>query len=76
MKNDREISVFCANVRRLRTENGLSKREMARKLGIGVKSLSYVEQGTLPPRLNCSVLLRIEHSFGVKAADMFREVEE
>jgi transcriptional regulator with XRE-family HTH domain len=48
MGSEKEIMAFCENVRYLRKKNGLSKKEMAKKLGIGVKSLELIETGSLP----------------------------
>ncbi len=64
--------IFCANVKELRKKNNLSKREMAKRLGIGVKSLTLIENGIIPPRLNCEILFYIRKSFGVKPSDLFR----
>lgn len=71
MNDKTELLIFCENVKRLRKIHKLSKKEMAKKLGIEVKSLSLIESGTLPPRLSCKVLFRICYYFKVKPKDMF-----
>ena len=67
----REIHLFCANVKALRQREKLSKKEMAKRLGIGVGSLTKIESGTLPPRLTCNVLIKLHTCFGVSPEKMF-----
>lgn len=70
-----ELSVFCRNVKRLRQSHGLSKKEMAEIMGIGTESLSKIEGGTIPPRLNTSVLLRLARRFCLKLPELFLPLE-
>lgn len=72
MLEDRGLEYFCENIKNLRAEKRLSKKEMARLLGIGVRSLSMIEDGKLPSRLDCRVLYRIHRQFGIKPAELFR----
>lgn len=74
MQNDRGLEYFCSNVRLLREREGLSKRKMAKLLGVGVKTLTMIENGTFPPRLDCRVLFRIHRQFGIKPAELFKSV--
>ena len=41
-ENDEQIKNFCANVKTLRKKYGLSKKEMAKILHIGAKSLTII----------------------------------
>lgn len=68
---EKEIEILCKNICYLRRVHGLSKKEMANKLGIGIYSLTKLESGILPPRLTTNVLLRIYDVFGIKPAKMF-----
>ena len=61
--NDKEIKIFCENIKYLRKEQGLSKKEMAKKLGISTASLSILESGKLPPRLTVEPLFHIHKNF-------------
>ncbi len=72
MIEDRGIENFCANIKNLRIEKNLTKKEMAKLLGIGVHSLLMIEGGNLPPRLDCMVLYHIHQHFGIKPAELFR----
>ena len=49
MENNKEIEYFCHNIAFLRKSHGLSKKEMAKILGIGIWSLNKIERGELPP---------------------------
>ena len=69
-----EIRVFCENVKALRQREKLSKKEMAKRLGIGVGSLTRIENGMIPPRLRCNVLVKIHICFGVLPEQMFSPV--
>ena len=75
-KIKREVHLFCENVKALRQRENLSKKEMAKRLGIGVGSLTQLERGTLPPRLRCNVLLKIYNCFGVSPDRMFLPIEK
>ena len=74
MKKTDYFFVFSENVKCIRKEAGLSQKEMAHMLGIGVSTLSKIENGVLPPRLSCSVLFRIQRHFGIHPKDMFTPI--
>lgn len=74
MKKSDCFLVFSENVKCIRKEAGLSQKEMAHMLGIGVSTLSKIENGVLPPRLSCSVLFRIQRHFGIHPKDMFTPI--
>ena len=73
MKKETEIMFFCENIKALRKINNLSKKEMAKLIGIGTKSLTLIENGRLPPRLGCDVLFEIQKNFGIAPKTMFSE---
>ncbi len=50
MQEDRGLEYMCENIKEIRLRNGLTKKEMAKLLGIGVKALTQIEGGNLPPR--------------------------
>jgi transcriptional regulator with XRE-family HTH domain len=70
-----ELLILCENLRRLRREYGFSKREMAEILGIGVASLTLLEQDRIPPRLSCAVLFRASRYFRIRAHELFQPME-
>ncbi len=57
--------IFTYNVTWLRKKHKLSKAKMANLLGIGVKSLTKLEMGKIPPRISVDILFRIEEHFGI-----------
>ena len=67
-----EVQNLCTNVKYLRRKNRLSKKEMARRIGIGTGSLTKMERGELPPRVNCKIFLQIYFSFGITPAKMLK----
>ena len=71
MKNEQELQNFCKNITLLRKRHGLSKKEMAKLLGIGIWSLNKIERGELPPRLNANVILAVYRQFGVRPSMLF-----
>ena len=71
MKNSENFSLFSQHIKHIRNEAGLTQKEMAHILGIGVSTLSKIEKGVLPPRLSCSVIVRIHQHFGIHPKDLF-----
>ena len=70
-KIDEEIITFCQNIKILRERNGLSKKKMAEILGIGVKSLSNLEQGIMPPKMGTNIIFKISQHFKIKPCELF-----
>ena len=64
------IDTFLQNVTWLRKHYGLSQKEMAKKLEIGVGTLRKIEKGELPSGLRIDVLYCIRKEFGIPMADM------
>ncbi len=60
-----ELDNLLYNIAWLRRTEGLSKREMAKRLGVGRKTLDLMERGEVPPRLSASVIFAVEKRFGV-----------
>lgn len=71
MKNFENFLIFSQNMKKIRKTAQLTQREMAQKLGISIASLSKIEKGILPPRLSCSILIRIHKEFGIHPKDLF-----
>lgn len=63
--NDDVMEFLSHNVLYLRKTHNITKKEMAKILGVGIKTLSKIEQGLLPPRLSVEVLFRIRDYFGI-----------
>jgi transcriptional regulator with XRE-family HTH domain len=67
----KEIEIFCQNLKLLRESKHLSKKEMSKKLKISMTALTSIENGILPPKLSTSLLINIYQEFGVHPKDMF-----
>lgn len=74
MNLEKEMAIFCENIRMLRTMHRLSQKEMAKKLGIGVKSLSALEHGVIPPRLSVEIVLHTSRCFHIPASALFKSL--
>ncbi len=72
-KNTKELFYLSKNVTFIRKSNNLSKKEMAKLLGIGVKSLSKLEKGELPPRMGANIFFNIQKHFGISPKFLFME---
>ena len=66
-----EMDTFCRNVKILREQYNLSKKEMAKIAGIGAASLAKIEQGIIPPRVSASIVIKLARHFGIKAHKLF-----
>ena len=64
------IDIFLHNIRWLRKHYGLSKKEMAKRLEIGLWSLNQIEQNRLPPKLQCDIIFTVYKEFGVSYNDL------
>ena len=67
-----EMDVFCQNIKTLRERHCLSKKEMAKILGIGVKSLTKIEQGIIPTRASTNIIFHLSHCFDVQPHNLFK----
>lgn len=70
METDKQLTIFCRNLRYLRQKHGLSKTRMANILGVGINTLNRLEQGTASPRLGSSVLYNAGVYFNLKTDDL------
>jgi len=61
------VDLILSNFVWLRKKYGLSRKEMAACLRIGIGSWNQIESGIMPPRLSASVLMRVEDCFGIPA---------
>jgi len=74
---NKELENFFFNVAWLRRKHGLSKKQMSNMLKIGVKTLTLLEHGTLPPRLSSEIFFRIQACFGLSPVEQLtKRMEE
>ena len=67
-----EKRIFCENVKKLRLTNILTKKEMAKKMRIGIASLTKIENGIIPPQLDCKVIFYLSREFELQPNELFR----
>lgn len=70
-KMKREWENFVHNLKWLRTQHGLSKKEMAKRLNISVWMLNKIERGEQPPRLTIDIFFAVQDQFGLHPAEQF-----
>lgn len=70
MYNDRKI--FCENIKKIRKNKKLSKKNMAELLGISTYSLNIIESGKIPRRLSIEIIYNINSSLGIFPSELFK----
>lgn len=71
-----DAEIFMFNVKWLREKHGLSKKEMAKILGISVGTLNKIEKSELPPRLSVDIVFNIYQHFGIHPKNQFVKLTE
>ena len=66
-----DIVAFSDNIKQLRHSHNLSKKSMAKIMGIGIGSLNKLESGILPPRVDVQCLLNLNKHFGISISELF-----
>lgn len=61
------IRILSENVKAIRKMHKLSQKEFAKRLGVGVWSISKLENGILPPRLSTEFIFDMEDEFKIPA---------
>ena len=59
------------NITWLRQHHRLSKKDMAKILGISVNTLNKIEKRELPAHLSVDILFRVHAAFGISPRDQF-----
>ncbi|MBR5535077.1 MAG: helix-turn-helix transcriptional regulator [Clostridia bacterium] len=65
--------IFCNNIKRLREKHKLSKKEMAKKLGISTYSLRIIEEGRFPEKLTVDIFGYLMDEFKILPSEIFAE---
>ncbi len=67
-----ELDTLIHNIIWLRKHHGLSQKQMAKILHIGVKSLQHLEQGEIPSHLTLEIFSHIHRYFGICPYDQLK----
>ena len=70
-QTQKELEVFCRNVKTRWERHGLSKKEMAKILEIGTKSLTKIEQGIIPDRASVNIVIKLARQFNIEPHKLF-----
>ena len=62
--------IFGGNIKRLREQHKLSKKQMAEIMGVGTKTLTSIENGVIPPRARADIILKICDYFCINAQEL------
>lgn len=73
IRKENEWEIFSQNIKKIRKEQGLSKKSMAKRLKIGIQSLNKIENGELPPRLSVQIFFEIYKEFHIHPKDQFQK---
>ena len=71
-----EFSNFCCNIRYLRKKNGLTQKQMAKKLKISVGYVRMLERGQIPARMGILTIWDAHIAFGVPIKDILEGLLE
>lgn len=66
-----EIQIFLTNIKHLRINNNLTKKQMANKLKISIYKLNKIEKGILPPSITVDIIFSIYTEFNIKPSKQF-----
>ncbi len=72
MITDKEISIFCNNVKLLRKQHHLSRQEMAEICAISVEDIIEIERGYLPLTITVDIAIRLFQHFDISPEKLFR----
>ena len=59
------------NIITLRKQYGLTKKAMAKLLGISLYSLNKLENGVIPPQLGVEIVFRMQACFDIPIRELF-----
>ncbi|MGN0968016.1 MAG: hypothetical protein ACI4O3_01990 [Oscillospiraceae bacterium] len=76
MTHEEKLLALCANLRYLRRTHELSKRKMAGILGVGVHTITALENDIVPRRLGSSALVRASQYFMIRTDELFSPLEK
>ena len=66
---EQEWQNLVFNIKWIRKQYGISKKNMASLLEIGIQSLNKIENGETPPRLSSCIFTNIRKYFGIRPID-------
>lgn len=70
MNIEKETAVLSANVKYLREHYHLTRAEMAGIMGVGLNTLSTLENGEMPKRLKSDSLILLSRHFHLPVNDL------
>ncbi len=67
-----EFNNFCENLKKLRIENNLTKKAMAEKLGVTIRTIRMIENHEIPKTITVEFVYKVIRTFKVDGSDLFK----
>ncbi len=67
-----EFNNFCENLKKLRIENNLTKKAMAKKLNVTPRTIRMLENHEIPTTLTVEFVYKVVYTFNVNGSDLFK----
>lgn len=71
MNINRKAESLALNLYLIRKKNGLTQKEMAKRIGIGINTLRQLEKGTIPSRVSVGLIFNISNEFNIEPYELF-----
>ena len=72
----KELEILMKNIEYIRNKNMLSKKEMAKILGISTNTLNKIENGIISKRITVEIIYRIYKTFGILPSQQFKPLNK
>lgn len=71
MNINRKAESLALNLYLIRKKNGLTQKEMAKRIGIGINTLRQLEKGIIPSRVSVGLIFNISNEFNIEPYELF-----
>lgn len=71
MNINRKGESLALNLYLIRKKNGLTQKEMAKRIGIGINTLRQLEKGIIPSRVSVGLIFNISNEFNIEPHELF-----
>ena len=76
MRKESWKQILCQNIGYLRKKNNLSRTQMAKIMGVTIKTLDSIERGVIPQRTNINLLYNLHRYFDIPMQDLLEPLEK
>ena len=68
---ENELLIFARNIAWLKEKNGLSNRQLAKRIRLGENSVRKLLRSDIPPRMSAEVIYWASKEFGYRPSELF-----